>query len=147
EIAKSAHNETEVRRFYSALMLVRDPKLAEQAAQIALSDEIPAQAAAIRLRLISAVSDWNPLLGWNTFTEHSDLLMKPLSNFGPQTMVRSAPQDFWNAVPLDQIETWLKTHVPAGMAPELAREMDAARFRVALKKALVPAADSYVHGW
>jgi aminopeptidase N len=144
EVAKSARDETELRRFYVALMLVRDPKLAGQAVQIALSDEIPAQAAAIRLSLISRLSDWHPLLGWNTFTEHNEMLMKPLSNFAPQIMARSAPEDFWNAVPLDQLEVWVKAHVSAEMAPELARGMDVARFRVALKKALVPAADGYV---
>lgn len=144
ELAKSAHDETEVRRFYTALMLVRDPKLAEQAVQVALSDEIPAQAASIRLRLITALSERHPLLGWNTFTEHNDMLMKPLSNFAPQTMARSVPEDFWNAVPLNQLEAWIKAHVSAEMAPELNRGMDAARFRVALKKALVPATDSYL---
>lgn len=147
EVAKSARDETELRRFYSALMLVRDPKLAEQAVQIALSDEIPAQAAAIRLSLISRLSNWHPSLGWSTFTDHNDILMKPLSNFAPQIMARSVPEDFWNAAPLEQIEAWLKAHVSEEMAPELARGMDAARFRVALKKVLVSAADSYVHGW
>lgn len=147
EIAKSARDETEVRRFYTALMFVRDPKLAEKAVQVALSDEIPAQAAAIRLSLITRLSDWHPLLGWNTFTGHNDELMKPLSNFAPQIMARSVPENFWNAVPLDQIEAWLKAHVAAEMATELARGMDAARFRVALKKALVPAADGYVQDW
>ena len=147
EVAKSAHDETELRRFYSALMLVRDPKLAEQAVQIALSDEIPAQAAAIRLSLISRLGDWHPLLGWNTFTEHNDVLMKPLSNFAPQIMAQSVPENFWNAVPLDQLEAWVKAHVSAEMAPEIVRGMDAARFRVALKKAMVPAADSYVQDW
>jgi aminopeptidase N len=128
-------------------MLVRDPKLAEQAVQIALSDEIPAQAASIRLSLISRLGNWHPLLGWNTFTEHNEMLMKPLSNFAPQTMARSVPEDFWNAVPLDEIEAWVKAHVSADMAPELARGMSAAYFKVALKKALVPATDTYVQTW
>jgi aminopeptidase N len=147
EVAKSARDETELRRFYSSLMQVRDPKLAEQAVQIALSDEIPAQAAAIRLSFVSVLSRRHPLLGWNTFTEHNEMLMKPLSNFAPQTMARSVPEDFWNAAPLDEIETWIKAHVSAEMAPELARGMETARFKVALKKALVPAADGCVQDW
>lgn len=144
EVAKSARDETELQRFYTSLMLVRDPKLAEQAAQVALSDEIPAQAAAIRLHLIGRLSDWHPLLGWNTFTGHNETLMKPLSNFAPQIMAQSMPEIFWNAAPLDEIEAWVRAHVSAEMAPQLARGMDTARFRVALKKALVPAADGYV---
>jgi aminopeptidase N len=144
EIAKSAHDETELRRFYTALMLMRDPKLAEQAVPIALSDEIPAQAASLRVWLIAALSEWHPLSGWNTFTAHSDMLMKPFSTFAPQMMARYVPLGYWNAMPLDQIEAWVKAHVPAEMAPELARGMEAARFQVALKKALVPATDSYL---
>jgi aminopeptidase N len=144
EVAKSAQDETELRRFYETLMRVRDPRLADQAVQITLSDEIPAQAATLRLWMIAAVSDWHPLLGWNTFTGHSDMLMKPFSPFAPQMMARYVPLGFWNAVPLDQIEAWIKAHVPAEMAPEIARGMEAARFQVALKKALVPATDSYL---
>ncbi len=143
EIAKSARDETELRRYYTHLMLVRDPQLAEQAVQIALSDEIPAQAGALRLWLIADVADWHPLLGWITFTQHSEMLMKPLSNFAPQIMAESAPH-YWNAVPLDQIEAWLKARLPAEMAPEIARRMDTARFQVNLKKALVPAMDGYL---
>ena len=62
-------------------------------------------------------------------------------------MARSVPEDFWNAAPLDEIETWIKAHVSAEMAPELARGMETARFKVALKKALVPAADGCVQDW
>ena len=144
EIAKSAHGETELRRFYESLMLVRDPKLAEQAAQIALSGEIPAQADSLRLQLIGALTGYHPALGWKTFTEHSEALLKPLSNFAPFVVAQYMPQGFWNATPLDQLETWISAHVPAEMAPNVARGMEAARFQVALKKALVPAADGYL---
>ena len=143
-IAQSARDETELRRFYRALMLVRDPGLADQAVQIALSNEIPAQAASLRLRLIGALTDYHPSLGWKTFTAHNDTLMKPFSTFAPQIMAQSIPQGFWNAIPLDELEAWIKAHVPAEMAPEIARGMDAARFQVALKKTLVPATDSYL---
>jgi len=125
-------------------MLVRDPKLAKEAVQIALSDEIPVQAASLRLRLVGALAEWHPLMGWNTFTANSDMLLKPFSTFAPLIMTRYVPPGYWNAVPLDQIEAWVKAHVPAEMAPELTRGMDAARFQVALKKALVPAMDSYL---
>ncbi len=48
-IAQSAHNETELRRYYTALMQVSDPRLAAAAIQIALSPEIPPQAQSLRL--------------------------------------------------------------------------------------------------
>jgi aminopeptidase N len=144
EIAKSAHDETEMRRYYTSLMRVRDPKLAEQAVPIALSDEIPAQADHQRLGLVGTLAEWHPLLAWKAFTENSDVLMKPHSTFAPQMLARYVPWGYWNAVPLDQIEAWVKAHVPAEMAPDIARGKDEAQFHVALKKALVPATDSYV---
>ncbi len=144
EVARSARDEPELRRFYGALMRVRDTGLAGQAVQIALSQEIPAQAASLRLRLILALAANHPALGWRTFTGHTDLLMKPFSTFGPQIMAQRLPQIFWNGAPLDELEAWVKAHVSAEMAPEIARGMEAARFKVALKQALVPAADSYV---
>jgi aminopeptidase N len=144
DIAKSARDETELRRFYISLMLMRDPKLAEQAMPIALSDEIPTQADSLRLEMIGALTDWHPLLAWNTFTTNSDMLLKPFGPFALQIVARYIPQGYWNAVPLDQIEAWVKAHVPAEMAPEIARGMDEAQFQVALKKVLVPATDNYL---
>ena len=144
QVAKSARDETELRRFYLALMPVRDPQLADRAAQIALSDEIPAQAGSLRLSLLGALTDYHPALGWRTFTEHSDAVMKPFSNFAPQMLALHVPSVFWNAAPLDQIETWVKAHLSAEMGPEIARGMDAARFQVAVKNRLVPAVDRYL---
>jgi len=145
EIARSAHDETEMRRFYNALMSVRDPKLADQAVQIALSDEIPAQATSLRLMLIRALTSGDHTsLGWKTFTEHSEALLKPYSNFAPLIIAQYAPQWFWNAAPLDQLEAWIEAHVPAEMAPVIARGMEVARFQLALKNVLVSAADSFL---
>ena len=144
EIAKSAHDETELRRFYPPLMTVRDAKLADEAVQIALSNEIPPQAATLHMYLIGALADYHAALSWKTFTDHSDALMKPFGFAATLFMAQYMPQLFWNAVPLDQLETWIKAHVPLQMPPNLARGMEAAAFQVALKKLLVPAADAYV---
>jgi hypothetical protein len=54
-IAKSAKSETELRRDLLAMMDVADPQLAARAARIALSDEIPPQAASLRLQLVWAL--------------------------------------------------------------------------------------------
>ncbi len=143
-IAQSARNETELRRFYGTLMAVRDPKLADQAVEIALSNEIPAQADSLRIMLVRALADYHPVLAWKTFTEHSDTLIKPLGTFGPFIIAQYVPQGYWNAVPLDQLEAWIKAHVPTEMAPNIARGMEAARFQLGLKQKLVPATDSFL---
>ena len=50
----------------------------------------------------------------------------------------------WEGAPLDQLEAWIRSRVPAEMAPNVARGMEAARGRQADKELLVPAADAYV---
>jgi aminopeptidase N len=144
-IAKSSRNETEARRYYGALANVRDPKLAAETAQIALSSEIPPQAATSRFQLIGALSNYNPQLSWDIFTKNVDALVSPFGPMeGPQLMAQYLAPIYWNAIPPDQLEAWIKAHVPAGMAPNLARGMETARFNASSKAALVPQTDAFV---
>ena len=77
EIAKSARNETELRRYYTALMQVRDPQLAAAAVKIAFSAEIPPQAESLRLWLVFALSEAHQQLAWNAYVGHLDSLLAP----------------------------------------------------------------------
>jgi aminopeptidase N len=144
-IAKSAKNETEMRRYYSALTMVRDETLANRALQIALGPEIPQQAAPLRLQLVGMVADYHPKLSWTTLQKNVDTLIAPFGPMeGPQILAQYIPEGFWNAVPLDELETWVKAHIPAEMAPNLARGMESARFDLTQKTALDTATDAYV---
>jgi aminopeptidase N len=143
-LAKSAANETELRRYYLALMQVRDPQLAAQAAQIALSPEIPPQTAALRLSFVAVLSDRNPQLAWATFTGNHDALMLPQGRYGPLITAQYAPDIFWDAAPPEQIEAWVKAHTPAEMADNIARGMEGGRLRREERSALVPAMDGYL---
>ncbi len=143
-IAQASNNETELRRYYAALMQVRDPALAEQAVAIALSEEIPKQADMLRLNLVFAVSDEHPVLGWNTLTSEQDRLLASHQPFGPIILAQYSPEVFWKALPLEQMEAWIKQHVPADMAPNLAHGMETARFKLSEQALLVKAADAYV---
>ena len=143
-VAKSAGNETELRRYYTALMQVRDSALATSAAAIALSGEIPPQADSLRLWLVLALSDEHQQLAWNTFVQHLDALLAPHQPYGPMYIAQYGPGMFWNAVPLDQLESWVKAHVPAEMTADVARGMETARFKVAEKSALIKAADHFL---
>src|SRR6202008_3869362 len=74
-LARSAADETELRRYTTVLMRVRDPQLAGKAAAIAMSDEIPPQAGYLRLGLVTELAHEHPLLAWTTFTHNVDALM------------------------------------------------------------------------
>ena len=143
-LARSARNEAEVSRYFAALMHVRDPQLAERAVEIALSAEVPPQAAALRLGFVFAIGDEHPQLSWRTFTAHDASLMAPHEPFVPVVIAERIPVAMWKAVPPDQLEAWVTAHVPAEMAPNVARGMEEARFRIELRRALVEAADAYV---
>jgi aminopeptidase N len=143
-VAKSAANETELRRYYMVLMRVRDPQLAAAAARIALSDEIPPQAATLRLHLVYELADEQPQLAWTTFSKNVDALMAAYPVMAPMIVAQYCPESFWNSVPLDQLEAWVRAHTPAEMSPNVERGMETARFRLDEKTVLVRAADRSV---
>lgn len=144
-IAKSARDEGESRRFYTALMLVRDPGLAQEALDIALSPEIPTQAESTRFDLVTAAADANPRLSWAFFTAHSDAVLHASTDVGRVvTIAQYVPGIYWDAASLDDVERWVKGHTPAGAAQYVTRGLERARSQVAEKAKLVPAADGYV---
>jgi aminopeptidase N len=140
-IARASKNETEVRRFYPILMRVRDPQLAAQAAAIALSPEIPPQADVLRLGLVLTLSGEHPQLAWTTFTKELDRLTAANPGNKPNVLAKTAPEVFWNSIPLETLKTWIGEHVEPGMAATVDDSMQTARFRLDQKVRLVEAAD------
>ena len=143
-IAKDAKDEAAMERFYSPLVWVSDVQLADRAAQIALSPELPPQATELRLRLIANLTRTHPALAWQTFSSHADTLLAPYTDGAPVFIATEVPGIFWNAVPIDQLEAWIRGHVPAEMGPYIARGLESARFSLAEKNTLVATADKYV---
>ncbi len=143
-LARGARDETELRRFYGALTDVRDPAQADQVAKIALSDEIPPQADAVRLRLVLSLAADHQQLAWRVLHENLDRLMKPVATFAPLVTAQYVPTAFWSGIPLDEVESWVRSRVPAEMNDAVARGMETARFRFAERDRLAAAADAYL---
>jgi aminopeptidase N len=143
-IARETKDETEQRRYFTALMQVGDPKLGAQAAAIALSDEIPPQAAHWRLALVASLAEQQHEVAWSTFSNNAEMLLAPNPKYAPLIVTQFVPVFFWDCVPLDQLEAWVVAHAPAGMSASIERGMETARFNLAEKNTLVPAADAYV---
>jgi aminopeptidase N len=142
-IARGAKDETEMRRYYAALMAVRDPALAREAAAIALSGEIAPQAEALRLHLVTTLSLADPQLSWSVFRDHSQRLLEPFSMNGPLLVAQQIPEIYWQ-VPFTDLAPWVRGHVPAEMGPDVDRGLEAARFKLAEKHRLVAATDEYL---
>lgn len=145
-LARQSRNEAEKSRLYRALALVRDRKLAARAAGIAVGPEIPPQLMTLRLQMLASMRMEHPKLAWAAFSGHVTTLLSPLGDLAPLVEAQYVPQLFWNSLPLDQMEAWLKKRVPASMGPQIAKGMDGARFQVAQKAQLVPEADAYLTG-
>ena len=145
-IAKSAKDEAEVRRFYGALANVRDPKLAQQVLDVIMSSEIPPQAAGIRVRTVMGMTPNNPKLVWAFYKAHYNELLASSSEFSRALAMTGIPATFWRAAPLDELEAFVKAHVPPTAGAFVARGMERARSAVALRDRLVPSADAHVGG-
>jgi len=144
-LAKDAKDDTFKERCYSALARVRDPDLARQVVQIALSDELPPQANSLARRLILGLAREHPRLSWDTYIANQDQLMKSLSSTDrPLRVAQQTPVVYWDALPLDQLEAWVRANIPTGVSDNLARGMETAHHLAAQKLALVKAADMYL---
>ncbi|MEA2689193.1 MAG: hypothetical protein QOD51_1800 [Candidatus Eremiobacteraeota bacterium] len=143
-IARSSANETEVRRYYGALAAVHDPALVGQALDIVMSPEIPPQAAGVRSRLITEMAPNDPPQVWRFYKLHAAELNASRSEFQRALAIANVPASFWNAAPLDELEAFVKSNGAPAPAQVVARAMERARFSLALRARLVPAADAYV---
>ncbi|HEY7887165.1 MAG TPA: M1 family metallopeptidase [Steroidobacteraceae bacterium] len=143
-LAKQSDDQAQKIRLYAALSGVRDARLSAQVARIAVSPEIAPQLATLRLQMFFGMAREQPQLAWITFRDHIGPLLAPFGNLAPLIEAQYVPQLFWDGLPPDQMEAWLKAHVPAEMAPQLAKGMEGARFQVAEKAQLVPEAEAYL---
>jgi aminopeptidase N len=144
-VVKAAADETELERYYTAMMKVGDPDLAAVAAKIALSPEIPPQAEMLRFYMVSQLAHEHQQLAWKVLTSNSEVLLKPLTTFAPLVVAQYIPPSYWSGVPLSEVEGWVRAHVPAEMSAVADRGMETARFRLAERTALVGAADNFLH--
>lgn len=144
EIARTASDESELRRYYGALMSVRDAALAAQAVRLALSSEIPPQASSLRMNLIVRLAAEHQALSWATFTQNAPMLLAPFARYGPLISAQQVPRIFWSGVAAGEIESWVRAHVPAEMASNIERGMQTVRFKLEQKQLLLAAADAYL---
>src|SRR5579863_9135597 len=145
-LAKQSTDDSERRRLYIALAGARDAGLGEEAAKIALDPEIPPQEIQLRLGMLATLRAEHPRLAWNTFNNKAAELLSSFGNMVPLIEAQFVPQFFWNSLPPDEMEAWIKAHVPAEMGPQIQKGMEGARFQYTRKQALVPAADAYLAG-
>jgi aminopeptidase N len=144
EMARQAKDDSERLRLYRALAAVRDPKLAEQVEAIATSNDLPPQDVTLPLQMLATLRGEHPKLAWDSFSARYEKLLAAYGDNVPLILTQLVPSSFWNAVPPDELERWLRAHVPQAMASNVDKAVQEVGFKVSEKAALIPAADAYV---
>jgi aminopeptidase N len=141
-LAKAAKNQTEADRYYGALESAKDPKHAEQGMEIAISSEIPPQAANSVPGLVVANIDWNPTLTFDFVKAHSKEVFRSFTGMDLVFLALFAPPALADAAPLDQVQTWVTSVVPPGSDAYIQRGMASAKLHLQLKSRIVEQADA-----
>jgi aminopeptidase N len=146
-LAQSSQDPVLAGRYRAALVRVRDPKLAERALAIAISNEVPPQQRSSRFGYVARVADWNPKLAWSFFTAHGAEITGGLSSFEKiLSLGNGVPATFWDAASPDEIEAWLKTNLPPNAADYIAKGMANARTAATIRARLRSEAHAFVGG-
>jgi aminopeptidase N len=140
-LARSTKDPLLAAQYRGALMHVRDPQLAQRALQIALSAETPVQQEAVRFGYVATAADWNPKLAWSVFQAHADVITR---GFAPTGMAIAIPGIFHDAAPPEQIETWLKAHLPPQASAAISAGISRARSDAAARTRLREGAQTYL---
>jgi aminopeptidase N len=145
-LAKAANDQSEVQRYFAAIASVDDPALAARAAAIAVSDDIPPQADALRFGLLAAIARKHGPLSWNAFASNYAKVLAAQGSYADMAIAQAVPQIYGTEVPLAQLESWIRSKVPPQLSPVVERGMAGAKFTRAEQAAFISAADAYLKG-
>ncbi len=136
-LAQSTKDPILAGQYRGALMLVTDPKLAEQALQIAISGEIPPQQRAQRSRYVGTVAARHPKLAWTFYKAHSGQLTAGFSVFEKMLGLSNAvPATYWDGATPDELQAWLKANLPAQASTYIAKGMARAQSEAVIRTRL-----------
>ncbi|MBV8489404.1 MAG: M1 family metallopeptidase [Candidatus Eremiobacteraeota bacterium] len=133
---------TQQQRYFFALFGAKDPALAQQSLQMSL--HLPPQFAPFAPFIIATVGTQHPDMAWKFLTDNTKQLFSSVSAFERVGFITGVAGFFWQGVPGDQIEAYLKANVPAGGEKEIAKAMVGVRSNQQLAARLTPQIDAYV---
>jgi aminopeptidase N len=145
-LAKATSDSSELQRYLGAIASVDDPALAARVAAMAVSDDVPPQADAVRFGLLATLAGRHGLLSWNAFTPNYAKVLAADGSYVNVTIAQTVPRIYGTDVPLVQLESWIRSKVPADLSPLIERGMAAAKFNRAEQAAFISAADAYLKG-
>ena len=112
---------------------------------LALGNQLPPQANYLPLELVLGVANRHQQLAWQAYAGHVDHLLAFNPMFASLTIAHATPQIFWSGISLTDLEAFMRSHVPANMAPEVERGMQSAKMRLRRREILVRETDAWLH--
>jgi len=127
----------EKQNYYDGLAAARDPKLAEKALQISLTDELPTSRALHEVGKVARYSR-HPDLAWNFAKANMKALLEKTDALGANTFAPSLFIFFSEKSRADELKAYAKSNLPATSGHEVAKAVDEVEFRAEFKKRLAP---------
>ena len=133
----------EKQNYYDALTAARDPKLAENALQISLTDELPTSRALHNVGKVARYSG-HPDLAWEFSKANMKALLEKTDALGANTFAPSLFVFFSEKSRADELDAFAKSNLPAGSAKEVAKAVDEVEFRSEFKRRLGPQLTAWI---
>ena len=133
----------EKQNYFDALAAARDPKLAEKALQISLSDELPTSRA-LHVAGKVARDSGHPDLAWEFAKANMKALLAKTDALGANTFAPGLFVFFCEKSRADELKTYAKSNLPATSAKEVAKAVDEVEFRAEFKQRLAPQLNSWI---
>ena len=145
-LARSAKSIPELQRYYTALVSVQNATLAAKALDAIVTDSLPPQLQNSKLRFVFAAAETNPQISWHFLRTHTNQLMGSFSRLDRALYLAERLPDVYNgAVPLSEIEAWLRTQSPPAAEPYIRRGLAAARVKLAQRNRLRTEVTAYLN--
>lgn len=142
QIGMASTNPTEMFSYLGAAFSAKDPALAQQS--LAMTLQLPPQFAPYAPYIVSFVAQQNPQMAWQFYTQNVDKLLSSQSEFEKIGALTGVAGGFATLIPADQIEAFLKSHVPAAASAEIAKTMEDVHTRQSIEDRLLPQIDAYL---
>lgn len=141
-LAKAATTTEEKRRIYGAMQGALDPALAKETLALTLGSEMSTSEATRNVE--SVARGEHAALAWDYAREHMDDLLKMVASLGRNTFVPNIMKAFSDAPRADELEAYVRQHLPEDAFPEAAKVSDRIRHFSTVKQRELPAIDAWV---
>ncbi|MEO5721164.1 MAG: M1 family metallopeptidase [Chthoniobacterales bacterium] len=135
DLARGAKSLEEKQNFYDALTAASDPKLAERALQIALTDELPTSRAVYIVPTVARDSG-HPELAWKFAQAHMQELLAKADALGVNSYAPSLFNFFADPARVAELRAYGKEKLPPASAKPIEKAVDEIGYRAEFKKRL-----------